>query len=140
MTGRSTLLAALPLAALLILGGTGWRAAPKETTAPQIPDDFANLQVLPDSTTKQQLVDTMKGIAQGLGVRCSFCHEGEGRDLSTYDFASDAKPHKATARVMLRMVRDINEKHLANLDPNETMGQTVKCITCHQGQERPPEQ
>ena len=53
----------------------------------------------------------MKFFAQSLGVRCTFCHVGiEGQPLSTFDFASDAKKEKLTARKMLVMVHRINSQ------------------------------
>jgi len=58
---------------------------------------------------------------------CSFCHGGS-------DYASDARPEKRVARVMLLMTRHLNSdwtKHLA--------GAGVTCYTCHRGQPVPPE-
>ena len=55
----------------------------------QIPDKFSNLKVLPKDISKGELIGNMKNAAIGLGVRCTFCHVGEGDDLSTFDFASD---------------------------------------------------
>jgi hypothetical protein len=83
----------------------------------QIPEKFENLKVLPADITRPQLLQVMRGFALGLGVRCQFCHVGEeGQPLSTFDFKSDEKPTKRTARVMLRMVHDINESYLSQLD------------------------
>ncbi len=87
----------------LVTGAAVLAALP---AAAQIPDQFTNLQVLPKDMKKQQLVDTMRGFATGLGVRCDHCHAGEPTpDLSKMDFASDAKEAKKTARLMLQMVR-----------------------------------
>lgn len=83
--------------------------------APPSPPPFQNLQVLPDDIPREQLVDTMKGFTRALGVRCSHCHVGEGNDLSTYDFPSDAKHEKRAARVMIEMVQAINRDHLPRL-------------------------
>ncbi len=44
----------------------------------QIPDKFENLQVLPKEISKPELMENMKSFALGLGVRCHFCHVGEG--------------------------------------------------------------
>lgn len=77
------------------------------------PDSFTNLKVLPKDITPRELLGTMRGFALGLGVRCTFCHVGEeGKPLGTYDFASDKKPTKRKARVMLRMVEAINHEYL----------------------------
>src|ERR1043165_4896341 len=74
-----------------------------------IPDKFTNLQVLPKDISRAELVGLMKGFTGQTGTRCSYCHLGEeSNDLSTYDFASDARPAKAAARKMMLMVRAIN--------------------------------
>ena len=82
-----------------------------------------NLKVLPDD---QNLVPTMRSFVVGLGLAdkggCNFCHEQER--------ASDAKPEKVMARMMIEMVKDINSKF-----PD---GKThVTCYTCHRGSEMP---
>jgi Photosynthetic reaction centre cytochrome C subunit/Tetratricopeptide repeat len=101
----------------------------------QIPDKFTNLQILPKDITKPKLVEIMRGFAGGLGVRCGFCHVGEGPGLTNMDFASDDKDNKKTARVMLRMVRAINGDYLASLgDEHRTR---VECQTCHRGVTEP---
>src|SRR5574341_2240843 len=97
----------------------------------QIPDKFSNLQVLPKDISKRALVDTMKSFTRGLGVRCQYCHIGEeGQPLSTFDFASDAKATKQTARLMLRMVNAINNEHLTKLVKPAARAVQVDCVTC----------
>lgn len=102
----------------------------------QIPDKFTNLQVFPKDIPKENLVNAMKGFAMGLGVRCSFCHEGEGNDLSTYNFASDSNEHKKVAREMLRMTMEINQKFISKV-AHDKPDVTVRCVTCHRGKEAP---
>ncbi len=98
--------------------------------AAQVPDRFTNLKVLPADVGKQQLVDTMKGFRYAMGTNCAHCHEGEGDDLSVYDFASDARPAKEVARRHMRMTRQINDEYFE--------GQaTVTCMSCHQGEAKP---
>ncbi len=93
---------------------------------------FENLQVLPKDISRQALRQQMIGFSQALGVRCWHCHVGEpGQPLSTYDFAADKKEAKATARVMLRMVEAVNNRHLADYDLE------VSCVTCHRGVKQP---
>jgi len=106
----------------------------------QIPDKFINLQVLPKDISKGALLDMMKGFTSGLGVRCQHCHIGEeGKPLTTFDFVSDTKATKQTARVMLRMVQAINNEHLAKIEKNSANAlQVVNCITCHHGENHPP--
>jgi len=119
-----------------------------------VPPDPMNLQVLPKDIDKAQLVQTMRSFTQALGVRCPFCHVGEeGQPLDTFNFMSDAKQEKATARKMLRMVMDINGKYLKDLEGHdedaehgeaeeheeeqEEEGPKVTCYTCHRGEEHP---
>jgi photosynthetic reaction center cytochrome c subunit len=102
--------------------GTGWR--------------MKNPKVFPADITRAQLVATMKGFTQALGVRCTFCHVGtEGQPLSTYDFASDAKPEKEIARSMLRMVGDLNGRVLPAIPGLKDA--KVTCFTCHRGDSKP---
>ena len=91
-----------------------------------------NLKVFPKDMPRVQLISNMKGFAQALGVRCTYCHVGEdGKPLSTFDFASDAKDKKLTARAMLLMAHQINEKDFD--------GQMkVTCFTCHRGSTAAP--
>jgi hypothetical protein len=96
---------------------------------------YKNLQVLPKDITQAQLVSNMKFFAQSLGVRCTHCHVGqEGQPLSTFDFASDAKPDKLTARKMLVMVHRINEQDFGVKDFANVK---VTCYTCHRGSHHP---
>jgi len=104
----------------------------------QWPDQASNLKVLPSTITGRDLQRTMFGFTSGLGVRCVFCHVGEeGKDLSTFDFASDNKPEKNTARTMIRMVAAINTDFLAALRKEKPAAQEVTCITCHRGNAQP---
>ena len=97
-------------------------------TAQGIPDTFTNLQVLPKTISKQELVTTMRGYVFSLGVRCDHCHAA-GKTGAGMDFASDDKPAKQTARTMMRMTADINHNYVAALTPPRT----VECVTCHRG-------
>ena len=67
----------------------------------QIPQTFKNLQALPKDIPRAELVSTMRGVAGGLGVRCTHCHVGPD-NLEGMDFASDEKPTKRAARLMIR--------------------------------------
>ena len=104
----------------------------------QIPDEFTNLEVLPEDIEQRQLMNAMRGFAAGLGVRCEHCHVGEpGQPLRTFDFASDEKETKRKAREMMRMVSAINGQHLAELSERSDPAIEVQCATCHHGQSRP---
>ncbi len=101
--------------------------------------DPQNLKVLPEDISSAELSNTMKGFAMGLGVRCETCHVGEaGQPLDTFDFAADEKTMKDKARVMLRMVHEINETHVPKLNEIENSQRVpVRCVTCHRGQPQP---
>ena len=95
-----------------------------------------NLKILPRDMPKAQLLATMKFFSQSLGVRCTHCHVGEeGKPLSTFDFASDAKDKKQTARAMLAMVSALNAKTLP--DATGLPDAKVTCYTCHRGSTKP---
>ena len=102
------------------------------------PDSFTNLKVLPKTIGKQELIATMRSFALGLGVRCTYCHVGrEGAPLDSLKFASDDKRAKRAARVMMDMVKHINEEHLADVPERPEPHVVVKCETCHHGIARP---
>src|SRR5665213_3430863 len=67
-----------------------------------------NLQVLPKDTSGADVRALMTTFAQGLGVPCAYCHVAEGRG-GRNDFAADEKTPKKTARVMMKMVTNVNE-------------------------------
>ena len=109
---------------------------PAMTTAqPAVYQDPVNLQVLPGDTSPEQLLETMRSFALDTGLRCSHCHVGEeGQPLTSFDFASDERPLKQTARTMMRMVEAINGQHLARLGESRV---EVRCVTCHRGLRTP---
>lgn len=105
-------------------------------TPGQLPDKFTNLQVLPKDIAPKALVDVMRSFAIELGTRCEHCHVGAGNDLSTFDFASDAKPEKATARKMMRMITALHAQYLNDVGDPARLPK-VTCYTCHRGALRP---
>jgi len=96
-----------------------------------------NLKVLPKNISGKDLMATMHGFTGALGVHCTFCHE-EDKATHRPNFASDAKPEKATARTMMRMTQNINGKYLAMLPKHDDM-EKVSCGTCHRGSSTPKE-
>ncbi len=72
----------------------------------QIPDEFTNLQLLPQDITQEALIGMMKSVTQALGVRCTHCHinNGDSDSFADFEFASDENEHKEIARQMIRMV------------------------------------
>lgn len=77
-----------------------------------IPNTFTNLQVLPKSIAKADLVRIMKGFCITFEKRCSYCHVATD-DLSEADFASDEKETKKKARELLRFVLEAQQKPAA---------------------------
>jgi hypothetical protein len=102
------------------------------------PDSFINLKVLAQDIPRRQLIDLMRGFTRALGVRCPYCHVGrEGMPLDSFDFASDQKRTKRTARIMLRMVRHIDDSILTEIPDRPVPNVAVNCVTCHRGVSRP---
>jgi hypothetical protein len=78
-------------------------------------------------------VTNMQEIAQGLGVKCEYCHAGMGRGAGQAAAPSPTPSRVEIGRGMIAMTRDINEKIAAatGKPPNEVT--RVTCITCHRG-------
>src|SRR6478672_6089274 len=90
---------------------------------------YKNLKIFPKDISRADLLSNMKFFSQSLGVRCTFCHVGaEGQPLTTFDFASDAKEEKLTARKMLVMAHRINSQDFGIQMGGEPK---VTCFTCH---------
>ena len=130
----------LALSAAAGLFGMSVAAAQTAQPAPPAQPPFAvppfkNLQVFPKDISRADLLANMKLFAQSLGVRCTYCHVGEeGKPLSTFDFASDAKAHKVRAREMLVMAHRINQQ---DFDVHDFANVKVTCFTCHRGSTKP---
>jgi len=102
------------------------------------PDQPKNLTALPATTVGKDLQRTMFGFTSALGVRCTYCHVGEeGKDFKDFDFVSDAKPAKNKARLMIKMVKNINTQFLADMHEDNTPSMQVNCQTCHRGNSTP---
>lgn len=101
-------------------------------------DDPKNLKVLPKNISPQELRQTMRSFSLELGLGCEDCHVGEaGQPVDTFDFASDDRALKATARQMIRMLADINDRQLGELDRPRAERVAVRCATCHRGLSKP---
>ena len=122
---------------LAVLAVAGLALAASTTLRAQIPEKITNLQVLPKTTTRAEILPVMKGFALNLGIRCEHCHVGEGNDLSKFDFASDAKPAKAVARQMMKMVTALNTQVEGIGDPAPAGTAKITCFTCHRGAVKP---
>lgn len=123
----------LALATLLAMGTSaiGWYSGltaqpnpaqgnpPREKTAGET---YKNVQVLKD-VPASDWIPTMQFISGSLGVSCEMCH-------TIGHFDSDSKTPKRRARMMIRMVRAIN-------DDNFDGRRVVTCNTCHRGATHP---
>jgi len=119
---------------------TALASAPSSLAAQaRIPEEFTNLQILPEDIQQRELVGIMRNFTIQLGVgRCSFCHTVSDRlDQPDDDFASDEKATKRKARAMLQMVQAINQNHIAQLPDRGEPNIEVTCETCHAGKNRP---
>ena len=101
----------------------------------------SNLRVLPKDTTLATLIPLMKNFTVALGVRCEHCHTYTGSDpsnLQNFDFPSDDKPAKLTARKMMSMLQVINTDLLKGIGDARPPDQPkVSCYTCHRGERKP---
>jgi hypothetical protein len=96
----------------------------------------ANLKVLPKDISEEELDKVMHGYQQALGVPCGYCHE-ENPETKQIDYASDENPIKQTARFMITMTSDINNKYLSQLG-DRRYAEPITCGNCHRGQVEPP--
>jgi tetratricopeptide (TPR) repeat protein len=125
-------------AALLASAALLCAAAPARAQGRFPPDSLVNLKFFPRTIGVRDLIDTMRFFTSALGVRCQFCHVGrEGMPLDSFDFRSDDKRTKRTARVMLDMVHHINMEHLMEVPERPVPNVQVTCVTCHRGVARP---
>src|SRR5437016_13525750 len=100
--------------------------------------EFKNLKVLPKNISSKNLSKIMvDDFEDGLGVSCGFCHVEE-KDSHRLDYASDAKPEKQIARIMMKMTIGINKRYfkLKHALIGDSILQ-ITCVTCHNGQPRP---
>jgi hypothetical protein len=100
--------------------------------------EFKNLKVLPENISSKELSRIMiDEFEDGLGVNCGFCH-AEENNSHRLDYASDAKPEKQIARLMMKMTLGINRKYFKLKHP--MIGDSaleITCITCHNRQPHP---
>src|SRR5438128_9777266 len=93
---------------------------PQEKTVEQVEKNIKVLNGMPAS----QLIPVMNFFASSMGRRCNFCHVNNN---GQWDYAADTKPEKNTAREMIKLVLDTNNRFTQlKLDP-------VSCYTCHRG-------
>ena len=129
----------------MILFPQGQKVQPIPQTPPPAlaaaPDDlvklvaggYKNVQVLGD-LPPAEFMRLQQAITQWVAPKqgCAFCHQ-KGQDGGD-DWASDAKPQKIAARLMIQMTRQINADWSNHVAPAG-----VTCFTCHRGQPVPAE-
>ena len=84
---------------------------------------YKNIMVF-KGTLASQLFNSMFFMRGALGVSCTHCH------VNFEDFEKDDKPAKQTARRMINMVRELNQKNFGGQN-------VINCNTCHRGQIKP---
>ena len=94
-----------------------------------------NLQVLPKTLTGEQVHEIMEKWEGYLGGHCSTCHAADPKNIGPngrprLNFADDSKKEKATARLMFKMMEQINVDYIGKIDSS---GEPVTCGTCHRG-------
>jgi len=97
---------------------------------------LVNIKALPNDLSAEDLRTLMHSYTKAIGAPCGYCHE-ENTQAKKMDFASDANPMKETARLMIRMTNDINNRYLAQLG-DRRYAEPLTCGNCHQGHTSPP--
>lgn len=128
-----------PLLFVLVLAMAFTGGGPAPVSA-QASSGHENLQALPADISRDELTEVMLGFLRALGLPrragagCLHCHEGNlDVPRREWNYSSDAKPTKQTARRMIEMVRSINAEHLAGLEQRQLPSFEVGCVTCHEG-------
>jgi len=98
-------------------------AAQQDKPTEQVQKNIKVLTGLP----QWQLIPVMNYIAASMGRRCNFCHVNNS---GQWDYASDEKQEKNTAREMIKMVLDLNKTSFKGI-------LEVSCYTCHRGADHP---
>jgi len=138
-TSSLSLSAATAFLLAAVFAATTVAQAPQEAPAvPPPPRTYpapTNLKVLPKTLTGQQVHDIMEKWEGSLGAKCSTCHTADPNNIGPngrprLNFADDAKPEKATARLMFKMTEDLNKNYISMIDSS---GAEVTCGTCHRG-------
>ena len=123
---------------LLVAAVAAYAPVNFENLDAQIPEEFSNLQVLPEDISRDSLLEIMRGFSFALSVRCQYCHVGgDGISFEGVEFHKDDDPDKRNARFMLRMVDNLNGYVLPLVPEREDPPVAIECKTCHRGQPRP---
>jgi hypothetical protein len=98
--------------------------APAAPQGPLAPEKYKNIQTL-KTIRADQLRDTMEYFTAALGVQCGTCHV---QTPDGWNYESDDRPNKKTARKMIEMVNWFNSSQ---------KDITLTCATCHHGRNQP---
>ncbi len=96
------------------------RGLRQEKTAGEV---YKSVKVLKD-VPESQLLQAMFFMEASLGVSCNHCH------VDFVNFEKDDRPTKDTARRMILLTRELNDKNFGGRS-------AVTCNTCHRGQAKP---
>jgi hypothetical protein len=123
---------------LIVVAVSLARAQGAPAAGQQQPPPLTNLQVYPKDIARAELITTMQGFVQQLGVQaqggCAYCHTGQGPQA---DYASDENPKKNVARKMILMSREISAKLPEVTGKAAADISRLRCATCHRGQPVP---
>src|SRR5436190_23411353 len=89
--------------------------------------ELKNVKLL-TGLSELQLQRTMNMMRASLGVHCDYCHVVD--DKNGWQFASDDKKEKKTAREMIAMVIKLNKEQFGGRSE-------ISCWTCHRGSTHP---
>ena len=106
-------------------------SSPAQSTARPL-----NLKALSKDLSSEDIHTLMHSYTNAIGAPCGYCHE-ENSQIKKMDFASDGNPMKETARMMIRMTNDINNRYLTQLG-DRRYAEPLTCGNCHQGHTSPP--
>ncbi|NDJ51906.1 MAG: photosynthetic reaction center cytochrome c subunit [Chloroflexi bacterium] len=103
-------------------------------------DEVQNVEVLEGLSSQEMIGYMINHVSGGLQVNCDYCH-------SLQNFAADewedeeAMANKASARIHLQLVQDLNREWLSELasltDQKQPSGSQITCATCHYGVAQP---
>lgn len=105
------------IAAVTVIAAGLLASSARSQGEPESDQPMKNIQIFTGKSRKE-VTAIMKTFTQGLGVKCSHCHEK--------DYSSEAKPEKQTTREMIKMLDEMNAKY-SMLEKKGT------CFMCHRG-------
>src|SRR6516162_7565297 len=118
--------AVIALGLLSIASASGQTAPAKQLMSEQA---FKNVTVL-KGIPVDEFMNTMGFIAAATNYNCTDCHV-EPKKEGDWDVYAQETPRKATARRMILMVQDINQKNFGGAS-------VVTCYTCHRNLQGAP--